>query len=105
MTLVTQVWSAPERCTILGSIGMNPMRVLPDICILNMQLQGQQRRGLLRRRVWQYATQAVMQDVAAKPRWLSFADMRTRAQQRRAYQRVYLRKLEAQREGMQARLA
>jgi hypothetical protein len=61
--------------------------------------------SLLRRRVWQYAIRAVLQDAAARqPRWRGFAEMRARQRQRRAYQRAYLRRLDAQREGVQAGL-
>lgn len=53
-----------------------------------------------RRRVWQYAIRAVVQGLALpRPRWLSFPDMLARLRQRRAYERLHLQRLQAQKEG------
>lgn len=52
-----------------------------------------------RRRVWQYAIAAVLQDLAQQPRWPGAGDLRSWQRQRRRYVALYRRRLEALRPG------
>lgn len=54
---------------------------------------------LPRRRVWQYAIAAVLQDLAQQPRWPGAGDLRSWQRQRRRYVALYRRRLEALRPG------